>query len=287
MDRALVVRGRERPDRLSLIDPSVCHSDDVASRLHLTRRRALLQHLPGRRCTFNVVDAQPDLSTASVNPRRTDCISARGRPSAMPASSGIPTESTALATSTCSSVGDFGQRTWSCADYCSASSFAPCSGANESRFRSRTSPPTGRTIALATVGTTEQSHRGRGELSDALAAVVGATCDAATGIPVPVAFIREPENPYDRNACRAELQGERIRYLRRELAAHLAPALDSARCPLFEVCGVVRGGSPRAPNLGVHVSLDRLLTPGPSITVTDDPWVAAWPPTGREVVRLR
>jgi len=127
---------------------------------------------------------------------------------------------------------------------------------------------------------------GEASYQTALATIVGATCNTGYCVPVPVTFIREPDNPYDRNACRAELHGVRIGYIRREFASQISPVLDEARCTRFGVCGVVRGGSLRAPNLGVHVWLDRRLTPGPSITVADDPWVAAWPPTGREVVRL-
>lgn len=121
----------------------------------------------------------------------------------------------------------------------------------------------------------------------ALKSLVGPECDEGYCIFTAVDFIRERANRYDRNAFRAEVRGRRIGYLRREFAVQLAPELDRARCTRFRVCGVVRGGSTTAPNLGVHVWLGRRLTPGPLITVDRDPWRVPWPPRGGEVAAFR
>jgi hypothetical protein len=121
----------------------------------------------------------------------------------------------------------------------------------------------------------------------ALRALVGSVCDDGYCIFTPVDFIREPGNRHDRNAFRAEVGGRHIGYLRREFAAQLAPELDRARCARFGVCGVIRGGSTTAPNLGVHVWLGRRVTPGPIIEIDNDPWRVPWPPNGWEVATFR
>jgi hypothetical protein len=121
----------------------------------------------------------------------------------------------------------------------------------------------------------------------ALTRATGPPCEDGYCLATAVNFLREPGNRYDHNAFRAEIDGQRVGYLRRHLAAQLAPAFDSARVRSFAVCGVIRGGSLRAPNLGVHVWLDRTLTPGLALEVppeSDDPeWCVPWPPQDREL----
>lgn len=89
--------------------------------------------------------------------------------------------------------------------------------------------------------------------------------DSATQhwVPVAVALIREPKNPVDTNAIRAELDGEQVGYLAREVAAEFSPQLDRAGRERFVVAGVVCGGSADAPNFGLHVWLDKRLSEGP------------------------
>jgi hypothetical protein len=80
---------------------------------------------------------------------------------------------------------------------------------------------------------------------------------------------------------RVEIRGEHVGYLAREMAAQLSPALDKAKCREFAVAGIIRGGSPRAPSLGVHLWLGRRLSPGPIIQVDDTlhrQFLTAWPP---------
>ena len=76
-------------------------------------------------------------------------------------------------------------------------------------------------------------------------------------------FIREPDNPYDRLACRAIVGDILVGHLARECAAELAPQADAAGVPSWQVAGLVVGGVRGATMFGVHVWLDRRLTLGP------------------------
>jgi hypothetical protein len=116
----------------------------------------------------------------------------------------------------------------------------------------------------------------------ALKKLAGPPCDPGYLIPVEVCFVRESENEHDANAFRAEVNGRHVGYLRREVARQVAAALDQAGCGRFSVCGVIRGGSSGAPSLGVHVWLERRLSPGPELSFADDTWVVPWPP-GAEI----
>jgi hypothetical protein len=56
----------------------------------------------------------------------------------------------------------------------------------------------------------------------------------------------------------------------------------------FVVCGLIRGGSTTAPNLGVHIWLNRVVSPALNLAVPpeqeDDPqWLVPWPPREREL----
>jgi HIRAN domain len=97
-------------------------------------------------------------------------------------------------------------------------------------------------------------------------------------LPVEARFVREPLNPYDSNAWRVEVAGVHVGYARRELAAVLSEALDPVKCSSFNVCGLLRGGSFDAPNIGVHVWLERRTSEGPEIVFDDDVREVAWPP---------
>jgi hypothetical protein len=97
-------------------------------------------------------------------------------------------------------------------------------------------------------------------------------------IPLALDIVRDPQNPYDGNALRVEVDGRQVGHIARQLAAQLAPPLDSYGCQSFRVCGILRGGSTSAPHLGVHVWLDRRLTPGPEIIQRDDDARVPWPP---------
>jgi HIRAN domain len=125
-----------------------------------------------------------------------------------------------------------------------------------------------------------ESHR-----QNELEALVGEPRSGGRCVAVEVLLVREPENPFDENAVRAEIQGTTVGYLRRLIAAQLAGPLDSAGCGAFGVCGVIRGGSPQAPNYGVHVWLNLRTTPGPEISQADDIGEVSWPPHEDELAR--
>jgi Protein of unknown function (DUF2510)/HIRAN domain len=89
--------------------------------------------------------------------------------------------------------------------------------------------------------------------------------------PVAVELIREPDNPYDRLACRALVAGNMVGHLSRECASILAPQVDAGGATSWIVCGAVVGGSVGATMYGVHVWLDRRLTKGPDWTLQPEP----------------
>lgn len=98
-----------------------------------------------------------------------------------------------------------------------------------------------------------------------------------------VVVSREPHNPVDKNALRVTVGGLHVGYVAREIAEPLSPGLDKAKVRDFTVPGVVRGGSPDAPSLGIHLSLSRRITSGPEIAIADDVarserFRVAWPP---------
>lgn len=101
-------------------------------------------------------------------------------------------------------------------------------------------------------------------------------------IPVSVSFVRDPKNEHDRNAFRAQVDGELVGHLARDAAAQLARTADRARCTSFAVCGVLRGGSLDARHLGVHVWVDRRLSPGVETNFADDEDEVSWPPFENE-----
>ena len=118
-----------------------------------------------------------------------------------------------------------------------------------------------------------------------LRALTGKPRDAGYLIPAPVTIVREASNPYDCNAFRVEVAGEHVGYLARPIAAQLAAVCDDARCATFTVCGILRGGSTRARDVGVHVWLDRRLTPAPEILFGPElGFDVVWPPRGDEGV---
>jgi hypothetical protein len=122
----------------------------------------------------------------------------------------------------------------------------------------------------------------------ALTSIAGPSCRDGYCLPTPVTFVREPDNGYDSNAFRADVNGRHVGYLRRHVAEQLARPLDANGVRTFTVCGFIRGGSTQAPNLGVHIWLDRSLTPGLNLMVPPEQeeapeWLVPWPPREREV----
>src|SRR5206468_7735447 len=81
--------------------------------------------------------------------------------------------------------------------------------------------------------------------------------------PVLVILMRDPGNPYDSNAVRAEVGGHPVGYVGRATAAILAPRLDRLGITSLTLAGVIRGGSTSAPNFGVHIWTERRATSCP------------------------
>jgi HIRAN domain len=93
-----------------------------------------------------------------------------------------------------------------------------------------------------------------------------------------VDLTREPSNQYDRNAIAATVDGELVGYLRRHIAAQVAPALDKHKIRTVQVCGVIRGGSRKGDMLGCHLWIDRRPVEGPALSMADQTHVVSWPP---------
>lgn len=124
---------------------------------------------------------------------------------------------------------------------------------------------------------------GESHCQDALVKLAGPPCEDGYLLPVRVDFVREPSNPYDSNAIRAEIAGKQVGHMAKELAAKLAGPLDGERCSRFSVCGIVRGGWPDAPSFGVHVWFDRRVSEGPEIEILSFTAVVPnWPPRDGE-----
>src|SRR5215218_7587848 len=102
---------------------------------------------------------------------------------------------------------------------------------------------------------------GEASYGRALVALTGAPCSDGYCRPVLVRCEREPNNRFDSNAIRVLVEGRLVGRPRRHLAANLSPRLDRLGCSAFVVPGLLRGGSTRAPNVGCHVWLGRVLEP--------------------------
>ena len=82
-------------------------------------------------------------------------------------------------------------------------------------------------------------------------------------LPVDVVLVREPNNPYDSNAIKATVHGHILGHIAKEIAQELAPLADEIGSKEWTVAGVIVGGCTDAPTFGLHLWLDRHLTPAP------------------------
>lgn len=123
--------------------------------------------------------------------------------------------------------------------------------------------------------------RGESYRQESLMALCGPARPQGYLVPVESKVAREPDNPVDGNALRVEIRGEHVGYLAEELAEQLSPPLDKARCDGFEVAGIIRGGYSDSPSFGLHLWLNRLVTPGPRIKLHPsviEQFAISWPP---------
>ncbi|MBQ6395373.1 MAG: DEAD/DEAH box helicase, partial [Atopobiaceae bacterium] len=91
---------------------------------------------------------------------------------------------------------------------------------------------------------------------------VGVTFEGRQGVAERLApgeelfVMRDPDNPYDPNAIAlVTMMGEQVGFLRRQIAAHIAPLMDGGVCYRAEVLDVTGGGD-RSVGVNVHVSRD-------------------------------
>ena len=120
---------------------------------------------------------------------------------------------------------------------------------------------------------------GESKYLDALTQLCGPARKHGYLIPVTATLIREPGNPYDKNAIRVEVKGVLVGYVRREIATHLAQIFDSDGVKSYCFAAVLRGGSFEASYLGAHLWLDKPLPPAPCIRLTGvDHLRVPWPP---------
>jgi hypothetical protein len=119
--------------------------------------------------------------------------------------------------------------------------------------------------------------RGESRYRDGLTEVCGGDRDFYL-LPVEARLAVEPSNPHDPNAIRVEVDGRLVGYIAREVAAQLSPRLQQAGCWFFKVAGLVRGRFHEQYTPGVHLWLDRLITPGPVIQIGEPYLVEKWPP---------
>ncbi len=85
---------------------------------------------------------------------------------------------------------------------------------------------------------------------------------------VEVTMTREPENQYDSNAIRAEIQGQQVGYVAKEIAADMAPRMDTLGLTSVRHPGMIVGGKGKdhaSEGYGVWVWTSRRLTEGVAI----------------------
>jgi hypothetical protein len=124
--------------------------------------------------------------------------------------------------------------------------------------------------------------RGEIEYRKTLRRLTGKPRRAGYLIPVEAELLREPANPYDSNAFRVEVGGELVGYLTPEVAAQVAGAFDRAGCEAMQVCGILRGGSTRYPDVRVQLWLNRRRSRG--IPIFEAGEIVSWPPSPTEGV---
>ena len=126
---------------------------------------------------------------------------------------------------------------------------------------------------------------GESKYPEAFAALAGEPRREGYLVPVSVKLQREPRNQYDRHAIVATVEGHKVGYISRDVAAIVAPALDGAGVSELIVCGIVRGGYTKRKNFGVHIWLDKHPEPSVQINLVTDGigQVGSWPPDDDEL----
>jgi hypothetical protein len=115
-----------------------------------------------------------------------------------------------------------------------------------------------------------------------------ARCDGPCLRLVNVLLEHEPSNPVDSNAIGASVERVHVGYLRADIASQIVEghAAHGLAVSPFVVAGVMRGGwdhGGEQTNIGVHLWLDRRVSPGPEIDIDADELEVSWPPHDEEL----
>jgi len=123
----------------------------------------------------------------------------------------------------------------------------------------------------------------RGELDhmDVLRTLAGRPRPGGCLLPVTARLARDPLHR-DATAIRVEVGDRQVGHLAAIIARQLAPGMDRKGIRGFEVCALIRGGSPEAPGLGVHLWLNRRPATGPDLVVDGTLGDVPWPPAPSE-----
>lgn len=127
---------------------------------------------------------------------------------------------------------------------------------------------------------------GQSHYQSAFTAIVGAPRPNGYLQPVVATLKRESENKYDRNALAVFIDDNKVGYVAKEIASQLASALDGVKCLEFQLAAVVRGGYSKRPSFGLSLWINKLLSPGPSLsfdqTIKEKFSAPNWPPDEHE-----
>jgi hypothetical protein len=123
--------------------------------------------------------------------------------------------------------------------------------------------------------------RGESRYQDELISIAGPPCENGYLVPKEVVLIREPNNSFDKNAIKVEIEKKKVGYIAKELAEKIAPVFDSNKCKSLLIAGLIRGGFTNAPNFGVHLWINRQLNSNLDIPIdkkTLSSFKVKWPP---------
>jgi HIRAN domain len=120
--------------------------------------------------------------------------------------------------------------------------------------------------------------RGESYRQDLLTTLAGKPRTHGYLIPLSARLVREPENPYDFNAIRVDVDRGQVGFIAKELAVNLAWLMDGVDCPSFRVAGLIRGGYKKKPYLGVMLWTGHRETAAPRIPVKSSWRATHWPP---------
>ncbi|MBT9166112.1 MAG: hypothetical protein DDT25_00785 [Chloroflexi bacterium] len=127
---------------------------------------------------------------------------------------------------------------------------------------------------------------GQSHYQSTFTAILGEPRPAGYLKPVVAVLRREPENKYDRNAIAVFISDNKVGYMAKDIASQLAASLDKAKCSEFQLAAVIRGGYSKRPSFGVSIWINKLISPGPSLSfdraIEENFSAPNWPPDKHE-----